>query len=132
MANISNYLEERILNHIFRGASSTSPSNLYLGLFLNNPTDAGTGTEVSGTGYERQTVSFNAPSQIDGKATISNNAEIEFPSAGSNWGLVTHAAIYDDITGGNMLYYGPLQNPKDVETSDILKILESELVLTLD
>ena len=132
MANISNYLEERVLNHIFRGVESTSPATLYLALFLNNPTDAATGTEVSGTDYARQTITFSAPTQDgDGKGTIKNNTEIEFPSAGSSWGLVTHAAIYDGLEGGNMYYYGPLANPKDVQTSDILKVLENELVLTL-
>ena len=132
MANISNYLEERTLNHFFRGVASTSPATLYVGLFLNNPTDAATGTEVSGTSYARQVITFSAPTQDSGKGTIKNNTEIEFPSAGSNWGLVTHAAIYDDLTGGNMYYYGALANPKDVQTSDILKVLENELVLTLD
>ena len=132
MANISNYLEERVINHYLRGASSTAPSTMYVALFLNNPTDAGTGTEVSGTGYARQRITFKAPTQVAGKAQTTNNAEIEFPSAGSNWGLVTHAAVYDDLTGGNMYIYGALRNPKDVQTSDILKVLENELVFNLD
>ena len=132
MANISNYLEERALNHFFRGVASTAPSQMYLALFLNNPTDAGTGTEVTGTDYVRQEVAFGAPTQDGGKGTIKNNADIEFPTAGNNWGLVTHAAIYDSESHGNMYYYGPLANPKDVRTSDILKVLTGELTLTLD
>ena len=132
MANMSNYLEERVLNHIFRGVASTSPGTLYIALFTNNPTDAGTGTEVSGTGYARQTITFTAPTQVNGKAQIENEADVEFPQAGADWGLVTHAAIYDDLTIGNMYYYGALLNPKDVQTSDILKVLAGELKLNLD
>lgn len=132
MANISNYMEERILNHFFKGVSSSPPGTLYIALFLNNPTDAATGTEVSGSEYARKVITFGEVSQIEGKATISNSDDIEFDQAGDNWGLVTHAAIYDDLTGGNMYYYGPLENPKDVQTSDILKVLAGELKLTLD
>jgi len=132
MANMSNYLEERALNHFFRGTASTAPSALYIALFLNNPTEAGTGTEVSGTGYARKAISFNAPTQVGTAATIVNSADIEFAQAGSNWGTVSHAAIYDGLTGGNMYYYGPLTNPKVVETGDILKVLAGELKLSLD
>jgi hypothetical protein len=131
MANMSNYLEARVLNHIFRGTASTSPSTLYVALFLNNPTDAATGTEVSGTGYARRTVTFTAPTQVNGAAQITNEQDIEFAQAGSNWGTVTHAAIYDALTGGNMYYYGPLNSPKEIQTSDILKVLAGELKLTL-
>lgn len=132
MANMSDYLEERILNHIFRGVASTPPTNLYVALFLNNPTDASTGTEVSGTSYERKLVTFTAPTQVNGQAQITNELEIEFNQAGSNWGTVTHAAVFDALTGGNMYYYGALNTPKAIETNDVLKVLANELVLTLD
>lgn len=132
MANISNYLEEKVLNHVFRGVASTSPVALYIALYTNNPTDADTGTEVSGTGYARQPISFTAPTQVDGKAQIANTADVEFPQAGASWGTITHAGIRDALTGGNLLYYGPLNNPKLIETNDVLKVLAGELKLTLD
>lgn len=130
--NMSNYLEERVLNHIFRGVASTAPTNLYVALFLNNPTDAGTGTEVSGTGYVRKSITFSAPVQVAGKAVIGNEADIEFAQAENNWGTITHAAVYDALTGGSMYYYGALNNPKEIQTNDILKVLAGELKLTLD
>lgn len=131
LANLSNYLEERILNHIFRGVASIPPANFYVALFLNNPTDAGTGNELSGVNYARKPITFTTPTQTEGSASISNETEITFDQAGSNWGTVTHAAIYDSLTGGNMYYYGALDTPKAIETNDILKVLANELVLTL-
>lgn len=132
MANFSNTLEGQVLNHFFRNTPTTAPTTHFMALFLNNPTDAGTGTEVSGTGYVRQPITFGAPAQIDGKGTIKNSAEVEFPQAGSNWGTVTHGAIYTASTGGTMLVWAPLNNPKIIETDDILKVLVDEFVVTLD
>lgn len=132
MANISNYLEEKILNHVFRKTAYTAPTVHYIALYTNNPTDADTGTEVSGAGYVRQPITFTAPTQVDGKAQIENVTDVEFPQAGANWGTITHAGIRDALTGGNLLYHGPLNNPKLIETNDVLKVLAGELKLTLD
>ena len=132
MANFSNALEEQVLNHFFRNTPTTPAGTLYMGLFLNNPTDAGTGTEVSGTGYARQIIEFGVPTQFDGKGIIKNIGEIEFPQAGSNWGTVTHGAIYPGSSGGTMLVWAPLNNPKVIDTGDILKVLVDEFEITLD
>ena len=129
--NISNYLRDRVLNHYFRGASSASPSNLYIALYLNNPTAASTGTEVSGTDYERMEVTFSAPTTVDGKQQIANDADIEFPQAGSNWGNITHAEIRDGLEGGNPYYYGALSVPKLIETNDVLRINAGELKIQI-
>jgi hypothetical protein len=129
--NISNYLRNRALNHFFRGTASTSPATLFVGLFLNNPTAASTGTEVSGTGYIRKAVTFTAPVTEDGKQVIANATDIEFDPAGANWGNVTHAEIRDAVTAGNAYYYGALTSPKLIETNDVLRINAGELKLTL-
>lgn len=129
---ISNYLRKKILNHVFRGEVYTPPTAWYVSLYTNNPTSADTGTEVSGTGYIRQPISYTAPSSVDGKEQIENTADIEFPQAGSNWGTITHAGIRDALTGGNLLYFGPLNDPKLIETSDVMKVLAGELKQTLE
>lgn len=126
MANLSNAGETKTLNFLLR----TDP--VYLALFLNSPTDAGTGTEVSGTNYVRKPIAFTAPVQIDGKGVIKNTVDIEFNQAGSNWGTVTHGAIFDSLTGGEMIVWAPLNNVKIIETSDILKINANEFVVTAE
>ena len=129
--NISNYLRNRALNHFFRSTASTAPTTLFVGLFLNNPTAASTGTEVSGTGYVRKAVTFTAPTTVDGRQQITNTTDIEFDQAGSNWGNITHAEIRDAVTAGNAYYYGALTTPKLIETNDVLRINAGELKLTL-
>ena len=133
MGAMSNYLEEALLNAVFRGTAFTSPANIFVALYTSDPTDADTGTEVSATEYTRQAVTFNAPTQdAQGRAQISNSNEIAFPIAQSSWGTITHIGLRDAATAGNLLYYGPLANPKTVSTNDQLKILSGDLVITLD
>ncbi len=54
MAEFSNYLENKVLDHVLRNTSYTSPTTVYVGLYTSDPTDAGSGTEVSGGSYARQ------------------------------------------------------------------------------
>ena len=46
MAELSNYLENKLLDHILKNVSYTSPTTVYVGLFTSDPTDAGSGTEI--------------------------------------------------------------------------------------
>ena len=50
MAGFTNYLEDKIINHVFGGAAYSAPSTSYVALYTTSPTDAGGGTEVSGGG----------------------------------------------------------------------------------
>lgn len=125
--SFSNYLETEILDHVFAGNAYTAPSTLYVALFTTATGDAGTGTEVSGGSYARQTASFSVTGN-----TATNTANIEFPASTASWGTVTHCAIYDSLTGGNMLSHGALTASKAVETGDILRFSAGEIDITLD
>lgn len=127
MSEMSNYLETALINATLRGTSYTSPTTVYLALYTSNPTDADTGTEVSGTGYVRKPITFSAPS--DGVST--NSALIEFPIAISSWGTVGWVAIRDSLTAGNMLYYTPLDVSKTITSGDIFRINSNNLSVTL-
>lgn len=106
----SDYFETKILN-LARGQSITAPSTVYLALFLNDPTDAGTGTEVSYSGYARKAIVFTAPT-VDGSGmSMSNNAQITFATSNASIGSATYVGIYDSLTGGNLLLYGQLTEP---------------------
>lgn len=126
----SNYLENEILDHILgQGARDfTSPANLYVGLFTTDPTDAGTGTEVSGGSYARTAVAFDAAAS----GSASNTANVTFTTATADWGTVTHAAVYDAASGGNMLFHGGLTTSKSVTNGDTFQISAGQLTITLD
>jgi hypothetical protein len=127
MAEMSNYLENALINATLRNTSYTSPSVVYLGLYTSDPTDADTGTEVSGGSYARQAITFGAPSN----GVTTNTAAIEFPQATGNWGTVGWIGIEDALTGGNLLYHSPLDASKAIATGDIFKIAIGSLSVTL-
>ena len=127
MAEFSNFLENAIINAVLRNTSYTSPTTVYVGLFTNDPTDADTGTEVSGGSYARVSVTFGAPS--NGVST--NSADVTFPTATSSFGTVTHIGIHDASTGGNLLFYTDLSVSKTIDTGDIFKITTGNLSVTL-
>lgn len=127
MAEFSNYLENALINATLRNTSYTSPSAVYVGLFTSDPTDAGSGTEVSGGSYARKQATFGSPSN----GVSSTSADITFDQATANWGTVTHIGIYDASTSGNLLYHSPLTTSKTIESGDIFKIASGSLVVTL-
>lgn len=127
MAEMSNYLENALINATLRNTSYTSPSVVYLGLYTSDPTDADTGTEVSGGSYARQAITFGAPSN----GVTTNTAAIEFPQATANWGTVGWIGIEDALSGGNLLYHTALDASKTIQSGDIFKIAIGSLSVTL-
>ena len=124
---MSNYLENALVNATLRATTFTSPATVYVGLYTADPTDAGTGTEVSGGSYARQSVTFGAPS--NGVST--NSAAVEFPQCTSTWGTVSHIGILDASTSGNLYYHTALDSSKLIETGDVFKIAIGNLSVTL-
>jgi hypothetical protein len=128
MAEISNYLENAIINATLRNTTYTSPATVYVSLWTSDPTDTGTGgTEVSGGSYARTSVTFGAPS--GGVST--NSAAVEFPQATASWGTIGWIGINDAQTSGNLLYHTALDTSKTIDTGDIFKIATGNLSVTL-
>ena len=127
--SFSNYLETEILDHVFGGSAYTAPSTLYLALHTANPDEDGSGTEVStsGTAYARATVAFTTSGN-----TTSNTAAVEYSTATANFGTVSHVAVWDASTGGNMLAYAALTSSKTIETGDVFRVPAGDLDITLD
>jgi len=132
MGAASNWLEHAVLNHFFRNTPTTPSTNVFVALFTSNPTDAGTGVEVTGGAYARRQISFTAPSQVNERGQISNNVEIRFPIATADWGTVTHFAIFTALTGGNMLAHGAVPTARPIITGDEAVFRSNTLVVTLD
>jgi hypothetical protein len=127
MAEMSNYLENALINGTLRATTFTAPASVFLALYTTDPTDADTGTECSGTAYARQSITFGAPS--NGVST--NSAVIDFPQAGSAWGTITHIGIRDAVTAGNLLYHSPLDTSKTIASGDVFRVASGSLSVTL-
>jgi hypothetical protein len=127
MAEMSNYLENALINAVLRNTSYTSPTTTYLALYTSDPTDADTGTEISGGSYARQAITFGAPSN----GTSTNSAAVEFPQATADWGVISHVAIRDAVTSGNLLFHTALDASKTINNGDVFKITTGNLSVQL-
>ena len=125
--SFTNDLETRVLQWALTTGSPTRPTAWYVGLFTAAPGEAGGGTEVAGNAYVREAVTFT----VSGN-TASNDAAIEWPTATGSWGTVTHVAVFDASTSGNMLAYAALTAAKTISTGDVLRIPLGDLDVTLD
>lgn len=129
MAGFSDYLEDKVLEHVFGGNAYTAPSTLYVALYTSAPSDTGGGTEVSGGGYVRKTATFNVSGT--NPTTASNAGAIEYPTATANYGTVTSVGIFDALSGGNLLAYANLTASKVVSTGDVFRFNAGDLDITL-
>ena len=127
MAEFSNYLENALINAVLRNTSYTSPATVYVALYTTDPTDADTGTEVSGNAYARQSVTFSSPSN----GVTSNSAAVEFPQATGSWGTVAYIGLRDASSGGNLLFHTALDASKTIATGDVFRIAAGSLTVTL-
>lgn len=127
--SLTNSFETSTLTWLLTGGSPSParPSAWYLGLFTAAPSDTGGGTEVAGSGYAREAVTFTVSGD-----TASNNAAIEFATATGSWGTITHVAVFDASTSGNMICYAALTASKTIETGDVLRVPAGDLDVTLD
>lgn len=142
MSAMSDYLENKLIDQLFRGQSAPTTTNLYVALLTDAPSDSGGGTEVSGNNYARVAVASSlanwagtqgagttVASSGTGGSTSNNNA-ITFPTPSATWGTVTHFGIYDASTGGNLVFYGTLTIAKTINQSDTVTFPAGSLSIT--
>ena len=82
---------------------------------------------MSGGSYARQTIAFTVTGN-----QASNTAAVEFPTATASWGTVTYAAVYDAVSGGNLMAYGALTTSKTIASGDVLRIPAGDFDINLD
>jgi hypothetical protein len=99
MSSFSDYLEDAVLNYVFRNTGTPTSTNVYLALYTVTPSDTGGGTEVTGSGYARQLVVFDASSG----GAVTNTVAETFTASGGSYGTVVATGIFDALTGGNLL-----------------------------
>ena len=128
MGSFSDYMENKVIDHMLRNQSFTPPSTLYVALYTVSPSDSGGGTEVSGGSYARQTVTLSAASG----GSTSNSADVTFPTATADWGTIVAVGILDNSSGGNLLAWGGLSTSKTVNNGDQFKIPAGNLTISVD
>ena len=124
MANMSDYLEVKLLNETLNGVAFTAVDNPYISLHTADPTDAGTGAEVSGGSYARVASSFATASGTSGSV-------VSDATATADWGTVGWIGLWDAASSGNLLYHTALDAPKTIDSGDIFKITAGNLSVTL-
>lgn len=128
--SFSDYAEGKVLDHVFKLAAFVQPT-LYLAVSTAAPTDANSGTaEPVGAGYAR--VATTAASWGRTVSEVANAAELAFPAATGSWGTLTHFALFDAATLGNMVIHGTLAVPKAIAAAETLRFPIGNLTFTLD
>ena len=128
MSEFTDYAENKILN-LMRAVAWTEFA-AYVALFTAAPSDAGGGTEVSGGSYARELAGLSEATGAGG--ATANAADITFTTATGDWGTVTHVALMDAITAGNMIMWSALDASKAVGSGDTFKINAGELDVVVD
>jgi len=129
--SFSDYLENKMLDHILNDGAYSAPANIFIGLYTATPNDAGGGTEVSGGAYARQSTGASDWDPAAG-GSKANSSVVTFPDATADWGVVTHFGIFDAVSGGNLMGYGSLTSSRDVKDGDIIKFTAGNLTVSLD
>lgn len=131
MAGFSDYWENEILDHLFDKGVYTPPT-VYVALSAADPGDSGAAiSEPVGGSYARIETSNADWTDASGGA-VSNADAIEFAQATSTWGTISHFALYDAATGGNLLAWGPLAIAKTVAAGDTVRFPAGDLNVTLN
>jgi len=130
MSAASDYLENKVLDHTLGNAAFVQPT-VYIGLFTGSASanlEAGTLTnEVTGGSYARETISFGVASG----GTATNDATVTFTTATADWGTITHVAIMDAASSGNVLFYGAVTDAKEILNGDTFQVSSGNLSITL-
>ena len=123
--DLTTYAENFLINYLLRGQSLALPSGAYLGLFSSATDEDGGGTEASGGSYSRQPLTMgpgvNTYTAVNTNVLAFSNMPV---------GTWTHAAIFDAVSGGNMLFHGALPFPKNTSAGQTLPV-EAEAVQTV-
>ncbi len=132
--SLSDYAEKKVQDLILGGVAFTAPAT-NVALFTVAPSDTGGGTEVTGGGYLRVTVTNNTtnwPAATGATAAKSNGTVITFPTASASWGTVVAFGIIDAASAGNLLWWGDLTTSKAIASGDTASFAVGSLSTSLD
>lgn len=131
MGSFSDYLEDELLDHVF-GKGSFTPPTIYVAVSTADPLDGGSGlAEPSGNGYARVQTTGTDWNAASGGAIDNANA-VTFNEATGSWGTITHFALMDAASGGNLLVHGALSTSKSISSGDTVKFVAGDLDVLLN
>lgn len=142
--DMSDYLENKLIDHVFRGQAYTAPTTIYFALFTSACSDSSGGTEVSGGSYARASLAASlanwAGTQSAGSTvassgtggTTSNNGVVTFATPSAGWGTVTHLGIYDAVSAGNLLICRALTVSKTINSGDTVTFPAASFTFQID
>jgi len=143
MSEMSNYLEEQLVLHIFRTGSFTAPSVLAIALLTTGAAEGDSGKFSTGTGVEvstgsayarvaRNPADANWDAVTGGNGQTANTAAITFAQATGSWGTVSDMAIVDATTydTGNMLFYSSVTTSRTIDNGDTAEFAASAITVT--
>lgn len=141
---LSDYLENKLVDHVFRATAYTAPTTIYVALYTSACTDAAGGTEVSGGAYARVAITNGLTTWAGTQAaastvastgtggTTSNNAVATFVTPTAGWGTVTYVGLLDAVTSGNLLVCTALTTSKTINTGDAVSFPAATLSVQID
>ena len=133
MGSFSDFMENELLDHVFGTGAYTAPTNLYVALCTSTPDDADTGStlpgELTGGGYVR--MKCNTWDAAAAGAT-ENTQTVTFAQCTSDQGTVTHFAVVDKTTLGNVVGWGILSASRVLSSGDTASFATGDLDVTLD
>lgn len=135
--SLSDYAENKILDSVFR-AVNFSPANLYLALFTQgsgleaNDLNAVSEVITTDSGYARIKVNDQGGYTASVGGMTTNAQNLEFATALADWGTITHTALMDAPTDGNVIIWGEITNPRDIFAGDAVRVRAGANVITLD
>lgn len=133
--SFTNYLENKVLDHLFGAVIYTPSSTLYMALNTGVPIDDNGGSfgEPVGGAYARVAVVNNKTNFTTAAiGALENATVITFPQATATWGTVTHVGIFDAVVGGNLEASGLLALAKLITSGDTPSFASGDLNITLD
>lgn len=134
MTDLTTYLEAKIQEWWADGtAFPAAPSNVYVALHTGDPGNDASANEVAAGDYSRaETAAADWSVTGSGPTHVENANEIQFSTATSDWGTISHVSLWDASTGGNALWQGELDTSRTVNTDDRLVFPVGDFDVDLD
>lgn len=136
MSDLTDYAEDQFMNWSFFSTDMPAAhTSVNIALHTSDPGDTLDGsTEVGAGDYSREPVTADGTewsSDTSGSGhTVSNDNEISFGTATSDWGTVSHFSVWDGA--GNPLWASALDTSKTVNTDDEIRFQAGALTADLD
>lgn len=116
--SLSPVIRNALMKDVMGLASYTAPTDYWVSLHTGDPGATGGDNELPLVdNYARVNHTVWVENPVGGDL-IQNDGIIQFATPAADWGDVTHCALFDAVTGGEMIARGVLTAAKFVNTGD--------------